>query len=87
MASRIDLFPNMKSSWHQLIQLYSEADTKLVTTHKKTLQKQLNYSLFTKKHSSSVYLKNIFNKGFSKLKKLRPISYYIPDSETKNWAE
>jgi polar amino acid transport system substrate-binding protein len=85
MAGRIDIFPNVKTSWYQLRQLYSEASIDQVTTHPNSLKKQLNYLLFSKKHPNAEYFRDKFNKGFAKLKKLRSLSYYIPDSEGKNW--
>jgi len=87
MNGRIDIFPNMASSKHQLDKLFQPHDIAKVTFHKKPLAKQLNYLLFSKKHSDSEYFKNKFNLGFSKLKKLRPISYYIPNTENKTWPE
>lgn len=85
MAGRIDIFPSVKTGWYQLRQLYSEKAIKLVTTHSKPLKTQLNYLLFSKEHPNAEYFRDKFNQGFSKLKKLRPISYYIPDSENKSW--
>lgn len=85
MGGRIDIFPSVKSGWHQLRQLYSEAAIKQVTTHPKPLKTQLNYLLFSKEHPDAAYFRKKFNQGFAKLKKLRPISYYIPDSEGKSW--
>lgn len=85
MAGRIDIFPSVKSGWHQLRQLYSEASIAQVTTHPKPLKTQFNYLLFSKEHPKAEYFRDKFNQGFTKLKKLRPISYYIPDSEKKTW--
>jgi len=87
MAGRIDLFPNVTSSWYQLRKLYNKEAVELVTTHHKPLKKQLNYLLFSKEHPNSAYFKNKFNLGFSKLKALRPIDYYIPNSDIKTWPK
>jgi len=85
MAGRIDIFPSAKTGWYQLRQLYSKAALSQITTHPKPLKKQLNYLLFSKEHPQAEYFRDKFNLGFAKLKKLRPISYYIPDSEDKAW--
>lgn len=87
MAGRIDMFPNVKSSWHQLQSLYSKEALDLVTTHPKPLKTQLNYLLFSKEHPQAKYFKVKFNQGFAKLKKLRPMSYYIPDSNGNDWPD
>jgi len=85
MAGRVDIFPSAKIGWYQLRQLYSETSIKQITTHPKPLKTQLNYLLFSKEHPQAEYFRNKFNQGFAKLKKLRPLSYYIPDSESKSW--
>ncbi|GAW95957.1 MULTISPECIES: substrate-binding periplasmic protein [Colwellia] len=85
MAGRIDIFPNVKTGWYQLRQLYSEAAIKQVTTHPKPLKSQLNYLLCSKEHPNAEYFRDKFNQGFTKLKKLRQISYYIPDSNGEKW--
>jgi len=87
MAGRIDIFPfpSVKTGWYQLRQLYSEAAIQQVTTHPKPLKIQLNYLLCSKEHPNAEYFRDKFNQGFSKLKKLRSLSYYIPDSENKSW--
>jgi polar amino acid transport system substrate-binding protein len=85
MAGRIDIFPNMQSSKYQIKALFNEADIAQITFHDKPLKKQLNYLLFSKQHPNSVYFKDKFNQGFTKLKKRRPLSFYIPNSENKDW--
>ncbi|KGJ89165.1 substrate-binding periplasmic protein [Colwellia psychrerythraea] len=85
MGGRIDIFPSVKTGWYQLRQLYSEAAIKQVTTHSKPLKTQLNYLLCSKDHPNAEYFRDKFNQGFTKLKKLRPISYYIPDTNSKTW--
>ncbi len=85
MAGRIDIFPSTKTGWYQLRQLYGEAHINKITTHPKPLKKQLNYLLFSKKHPNADYFRVKFNQGFAKLKLLRPISYYMPDSDYKSW--
>ena len=85
MSGRIDLFPSVKTGWHQLRNLYSEAAIKQVTTHPKPLKSQLNYLLCSKDHPNAEYFRDKFNQGFTKLKKLRSISYYIPDSNGETW--
>jgi polar amino acid transport system substrate-binding protein len=85
MAGRIDIFPSAKTGWYQLRQLYSDGDIQKITTHAKPLKTQLNYLLFSKEHPNADYFRIKFNQGFAKLKQLRPISDYIPDSEGQSW--
>ncbi len=79
------MFPSAKIGWYQLRQLYNEDAIKAVTTHPTPLKAQLNYLLFSKENPKAEYFRDKFNQGFAKLKKLRPLSYYIPDSEHKIW--
>ncbi len=85
MAGRIDLFPSVKTGWYQLAQLYSKKSVELITTNPKALKSQLNYLLFSKPHPKSVYFRDKFNQGFEKLKKRRPMSDYIPNSDNREW--
>ena len=68
MAGRVDIFPNVKSSWYQLKSIYRTEDVERVTTNNKPLKTQLNYLLFSKQHPNSKYFKDKFNLGFDKLK-------------------
>jgi len=85
MAGRIDIFPSAKTGWYQLRQLYSEAALEQITTHPKPLKTNLGYLLCSKEHRDGKFFRDKFNRGFSKLKKLKPLSYYIPDSQDKSW--
>lgn len=85
MAGRIDIFPSAKTGWYQLRQLYSEAALEQITTHPKPLKTNLGYLLCSKEHPNGEFYRDKFNQGFAKLKKLRAVSYYIPDSEGKSW--
>jgi len=87
MAGRIDIFPSVITGWHQLRSIYTEDTLKQVTTHPKPLKTQLNHILFSKDHPDAEYYREKFNLGFAKLKKLRQVSYYIPNSENKTWPE
>jgi len=87
MAGRIDIFPSVITGWHQLRSIYTEETLKQVTTHPKPLKTQLNHILFSKDHPDAEYYREKFNQGFAKLKKLRQVSYYIPNSENKTWPE
>ncbi|WDE14180.1 substrate-binding periplasmic protein [Thalassomonas haliotis] len=87
MAERLDIFANTESAWYYAQQEFSPQNLARLTIHPKPLAAQLGHVLFSKAHPDGDFLREQFNLGFSKLKKLRTLADYFPDKVAVPWPD